>query len=45
MNPLAQNLNNQLVDHCPEILSMLSNLGQSMYYPKGILSQSIDAKN
>ena len=40
MNPLAQNLNNQLVDHCPEILSMLSNLGQSMYYPKGILSQS-----
>ena len=44
MNPLAQNLNNQLVDHCPEILSMLSNLGQSMYYPKGILSQSADAK-
>jgi hypothetical protein len=23
---------------------MLSNLGQSMYYPKGILSQSADAK-
>ena len=44
MNPLAQNLNNQLVDHCPEILSMLSNLGQSMYYPKGILSQSVMLK-
>ncbi|MDN8759978.1 aspartate aminotransferase, partial [Staphylococcus aureus] len=44
MNPLAQNLNNQLVDDCPEILSMLSTLGQSMYYPKGILSQSADAK-
>lgn len=45
MNPLAQNLNDQLVDERPEILSMLSNLGQAMYYPKGILSQSAEAKS
>ncbi|PNZ70770.1 aminotransferase class I/II-fold pyridoxal phosphate-dependent enzyme [Staphylococcus croceilyticus] len=45
MNPLAQNLNDQLVNERPEILSMLSNLGQSMYYPKGILSQSAEAKS
>lgn len=45
MNPLAQNLNDQLVDESPEILNMLSNLGKSMYYPKGILSQSAEAKS
>ncbi|PTE70899.1 aminotransferase class I/II-fold pyridoxal phosphate-dependent enzyme [Staphylococcus devriesei] len=45
MNPLAQNLNDQLVDARPEILSMLSSLGQAMYYPKGILSQSTEAKS
>lgn len=45
MNPLAQNLNDQLVDARPEILSMLSSLGQAMYYPKGILSQSAEAKS
>ena len=45
MNPLAQNLNNQLVDHCPEILSMLSNLGQSMYYPKAFYLNLLMLKN
>ena len=45
MNPLAQHLNDQLGDDRPEILSMLSTLGQSMFYPKGILSQSAEAKS
>ena len=34
MNPLAQHLNDRLGDDRPEILSMLSTLGQSMFYPK-----------
>lgn len=45
MNPLAQHLNDRLGDDRPEILSMLSTLGQSMFYPKGILSQSAEAKS
>ena len=34
MNPLAQNLNEQLKQSNPEIFSMLSDLGQNMFYPK-----------
>ena len=45
MNPLAQNLNEQLKQSNPEIFSMLSDLGQNMFYPKGILSQSAEAKS
>lgn len=45
MNPLAQNLNNELYQYNPEVLSMLSQLGKEMFYPKGILSQSADAKS
>ncbi|MGD3155957.1 aminotransferase class I/II-fold pyridoxal phosphate-dependent enzyme [Staphylococcus warneri] len=45
MNPLAQNLNEQLKQSNPEIFSMLSYLGQNMFYPKGILSQSAEAKS
>ncbi|MCT1927299.1 aminotransferase class I/II-fold pyridoxal phosphate-dependent enzyme [Staphylococcus pasteuri] len=45
MNPLAQNLNEQLNNSNPEILHMLSDLGQKMFYPKGILSQSAEAKS
>lgn len=45
MNPLAQNLNEQLKQSNPEIFSMLSDLGQNMFYPKGILSQSSEAKS
>lgn len=45
MNPLAQNLNEQLKQSNPEIFFMLSDLGQNMFYPKGILSQSAEAKS
>ncbi|EHJ06981.1 aminotransferase class I/II-fold pyridoxal phosphate-dependent enzyme [Staphylococcus simiae] len=45
MNPLAQNLNQQLEQSNPQVLAMLSNLGRNMFYPKGILSQSAEAKS
>lgn len=45
MNPLAQSLNEQLQQSNATALSMLSNLGQNMFYPKGILSQSAEAKS
>lgn len=44
MNPLALDLNDQLSKSNPEIADMLSDLGKLMYYPKGILSQSAEAK-
>ncbi|MBH9580600.1 aspartate aminotransferase [Staphylococcus felis] len=45
MNPLALNLNEQLNETNPNVLDMLSDLGKSMYYPKGILTQSAEAKS
>ena len=45
MNPLALDLNEQLSNAKPEIADMLSDLGKLMYYPKGILSQSAEAKS
>ena len=45
MNPLALDLNEQLSKSNPEIADMLSDLGKLMYYPKGILSQSAEAKS
>ncbi|ARJ50199.1 aminotransferase class I/II-fold pyridoxal phosphate-dependent enzyme [Staphylococcus lutrae] len=45
MNPLAQNLNEQLHEENPIVLDMLSDLGTHMYYPKGILTQSAEAKS
>src|SRR5699024_3585110 len=44
MNPLALDLNEQLSKAKPEVADMLSDLGKLMYYPKGILSQSAEAK-
>ncbi|HCN60135.1 aminotransferase class I/II-fold pyridoxal phosphate-dependent enzyme [Mammaliicoccus fleurettii] len=44
MNPLALELNEQLKKEDPVLLDMLSDLGKSIYYPKGILSQSGEAK-
>ncbi|MCD8916112.1 aminotransferase class I/II-fold pyridoxal phosphate-dependent enzyme [Staphylococcus simulans] len=44
MNPLALDLNEQLTQSNPVILDMLSDLGKHMFYPKGILSQSAEAK-
>ncbi|MBI5974783.1 aminotransferase class I/II-fold pyridoxal phosphate-dependent enzyme [Staphylococcus canis] len=45
MNPLALKLNEQLNEVNPIISDMLSDLGKSMYYPKGILTQSAEAKS
>ena len=44
LNPLARELNQTLEKHAPEVLAMLSPLGRRLYFPKGILSQSAEAK-
>ena len=43
-NPLAQQLNERLGKAAPAVLAMLSPLGRRLYFPKGILSQSAEAK-
>ena len=43
-NPLAKDLNERLEAAAPEILAMLSSMGRRLYFPKGILSQSAEAK-
>lgn len=42
--PLARDLNAAIAEAAPEILEMLSPLGRRLYFPKGILSQSAEAK-
>lgn len=44
LNPLAQALNDRLEKEAPAVLSMLSEYGRRLYFPKGILSQSAEAK-
>jgi len=44
LNPLARELNAVLEKNAPEVLAMLSPLGRRLYFPKGILSQSAEAK-
>src|SRR5271167_1648798 len=44
LHPLARELNATLEKSAPEILAMLSPLGRRLYFPKGILSQSAEAK-
>ncbi len=44
INPLAAELNERLEKSAPEVLSMLSEYGRRAYFPKGILSQSAEAK-
>ena len=44
MNPLAEELNQQLAQHNPHVLEMLSDLGKNLFFPKGILTQSAEAK-
>jgi aspartate/methionine/tyrosine aminotransferase len=43
-NPLARELNERLTSAAPEVWEMLSNVGRRLYFPKGILSQSAEAK-
>jgi aspartate/methionine/tyrosine aminotransferase len=44
LNPLAAELNARLEAAAPEVLAMLSALGRRLYYPKGILTQSAEAR-
>ena len=42
--PLAAELNRTLEKEAPAVLEMLSDLGRRFYFPKGIISQSAEAK-
>mgnify|MGYP001273126725 CR=1 FL=1 len=44
MNPLAAELNAVLEEENPYVLQMLSDLGKQLFFPKGILTQSAEAK-
>ena len=44
MNPIAQELNETIQNANPNIYDMLSRKGKNLYFPKGILSQSAEAK-
>ncbi|MFP4474555.1 MAG: aminotransferase class I/II-fold pyridoxal phosphate-dependent enzyme [Desulfatibacillaceae bacterium] len=44
MNPLAQELNQIIEKGNPHVLEMLSPVGHNLFFPKGILSQSAEAR-
>ncbi len=44
MNPIAQELNDVIKSANPHIFDMLSDMGKQFFFPKGILSQSAEAK-
>lgn len=44
MNEIAQDLNRQIKQENPYVYDLLSELGKNLYYPKGILTQSAEAK-
>ena len=44
MNALAQELNDQLKKENAFVYEMLSRRGKELFFPKGILSQSAEAK-
>ncbi len=44
MNPIAQELNSIIQGANPHIFEMLSDMGKALFFPKGILSQSAEAK-
>ncbi len=44
MNPLAEQLNESIRSVNPHVFDMLSDIGRRIYFPKGILSQSAEAK-
>lgn len=45
MNPIALELNATIAEANPAILEMLSAVGRQLYFPKGILTQSAEAKD
>ena len=44
MNELAQDLNRQIQQENPHVYELLSQLGKNLYFPKGILTQTAEAK-
>lgn len=44
MNPLAKELNTLIRESNPHVHEMLSDMGKALFFPKGILSQSAEAK-
>ncbi|WP_319577510.1 aminotransferase class I/II-fold pyridoxal phosphate-dependent enzyme [uncultured Desulfobacter sp.] len=44
MNPIAQELNNIIEQAAPHVHEMLSDMGKKLFFPKGILTQSAEAK-
>jgi aspartate/methionine/tyrosine aminotransferase len=44
VNPIAEGLNEIIINANPNIFDMLSTKGKSLYFPKGILSQGAEAK-
>ena len=44
LSPLARELNDRLESAAPEVFGMLSTLGRRLFFPKGILTQSAEAK-
>ncbi|MGD2028514.1 MAG: aminotransferase class I/II-fold pyridoxal phosphate-dependent enzyme [Desulfobacterales bacterium] len=44
MNPIAQDLNQIIKNGNPHIIEMLSEMGRNLFFPKGILSQSAEAR-
>ncbi len=44
MNPLAKELNDQVIQENNALYEMLSKRGKALFFPKGILSQSAEAK-
>ena len=44
LSPLAQELNSTLQSEAPAVLDLLSDLGKRLFFPKGIISQSAEAK-
>ncbi len=44
LNPIARSLNEKLEEAAPEVLEMLSEYGKRLYFPKGIISQTAEAK-
>ncbi|MBI2601693.1 MAG: aminotransferase class I/II-fold pyridoxal phosphate-dependent enzyme [Deltaproteobacteria bacterium] len=44
LNPLAQELNQLIEQEAPILYSLLSDYGKRLFFPKGIISQSAEAK-
>ncbi|MFO7554034.1 MAG: aminotransferase class I/II-fold pyridoxal phosphate-dependent enzyme [Desulfobacterales bacterium] len=44
MNPIAQTLNQIIESGNPHLMEMLSDMGKNLFFPKGILSQSAEAR-